>query len=852
MSHATTPWKRRLLLALALFYAVLTVGYSAAWMYGATHDAPARFGFDFDGPSTGGGGFLVTRVVEGSAAEAAGLRVGDRILAANGASLLHTGLPYDALRYEGPGAIIILGVSRPGLDDPIEIRGRLEAVEPGPRLSLVGDLAGDLLVGYPLMFTLVGLTVLFQRIEDRHAWLLALLFGGFVATAPYFTREAALADVLRGPGAAYSILLQSLLPALFYAFFATFPSRSPIDRAVPWLKWSLLTIAFALALPVAVACLLAGGPAPVYALAELVSRPASRVVLSLYSFAPFLLGLASLLMGARATDPDTRRKARVMLWGAVAGLTPILLVSVVAGAQGIDPYEDFPFWLWSSAVVALLLWPLSFAYAVVKHRVMEIPLLLKHSARYLLVQRGFLLLVGLAALAATLGIVNIFSEVGQRQGGAAAPLGAGVGVAFGLGLAFTATRLHGRVARSVDRAFFREAYDAQRLLEELAERARTVDSRSQLAALLQQQLERALRPKQLCIYLAGEGRTLACAGDPPRPELGFLDPASVPAKPGPPANDSPFAALDLELLVPVPGRGDAPQGLVALGPRLSEEPYSRADRSLLAAVASQAGLALESVRLAEQIAARREIERRSARELEIARDVQRKLLPQTIPTARGLDYAGDCVQARAVGGDYWDAISLGPDRLAFVLADISGKGISASLLMANLQASLRSRPRDAFDDLPALLRSLNHHLNESTDPNRYATVFLATWDDAKRSLRYACCGHGPPLVLRSDGRVERLEPTGTVIGLFDEWEGEAADLRLAPGDWLVLYSDGVTEAAGASGEEFGELRLVDTIRHQRDRPACEVLADVFETLRTWGEGAEQWDDQTLLLLRALG
>jgi sigma-B regulation protein RsbU (phosphoserine phosphatase) len=313
----------------------------------------------------------------------------------------------------------------------------------------------------------------------------------------------------------------------------------------------------------------------------------------------------------------------------------------------------------------------------------------------------------------------------------------------------------------------------------------------------------------------------------------------------------PLAALGPECLVPIPGRRSELLGLVVLGPRLSEEPYSGEDRALLEAAASQAGLALESIGMAEEIATRLEAEKRQTRELEIARDVQRKLLPQRRPLLSTLDYAADCTQARVVGGDYWDVLDLGPKRVGLVQADISGKGISAALLMANLQASLRSRPPDSFDDLVGLLRALNRHLHESTESSRYATLFLGTYDDDTRVLRYVNCGHGPPLLVRKGGGAERLMPTAPVVGLFEDWSGEVAEITLEPGDWLVLYTDGVTDATGPEGQEFGEERLLLEVGRGRGRAAGEVLTSVFTALTAWSAHAEQWDDQTLLLVRGV-
>jgi sigma-B regulation protein RsbU (phosphoserine phosphatase) len=401
------------------------------------------------------------------------------------------------------------------------------------------------------------------------------------------------------------------------------------------------------------------------------------------------------------------------------------------------------------------------------------------------------------------------------------------------------------------------------VLEDLATRARAVGSREELAALLDQHLRSALHPSKLYVYFADRSGALVVAGAERAPGLerldllslllsGILRSGRIWTSPRAPGQDiGPLGALGPECLVPIPGRRSDLLGLVVLGPRLSEEPYSKEDRSLLEAAASQAGLALETIAMAEEIAARLDAEKKQTRELEIARDVQRKLLPQRRPALATLDYAADCAQARVVGGDYWDVLELGPQRMGLVQADISGKGISAALLMANLQASLRSRPPESFDDLVGLVRALNRHLHESTESSRYATLFLATYDDASRRLRYVNCGHGPPLLVRAGGATERLMPTAPVVGLFEEWNGEVGEIGLAPGDWLVLYTDGVTDATGPEGQEFGEERLLRAVGRGRERSAGEVLSDVFTALTAWSAHAEQWDDQTLLLARGV-
>ncbi|MFQ5778570.1 MAG: PP2C family protein-serine/threonine phosphatase [Terriglobia bacterium] len=202
-----------------------------------------------------------------------------------------------------------------------------------------------------------------------------------------------------------------------------------------------------------------------------------------------------------------------------------------------------------------------------------------------------------------------------------------------------------------------------------------------------------------------------------------------------------------------------------------------------------------------------------------------------------------------MGGDYYDFLDLGAGRVALVQADISGKGISAAMLMASLQANLRSQYALAREDLARLLRSVNRLFYESTEPAHFATLFFGTYEDATRRLRYANCGHGRPVLLRRNGTLERLSPTVTVLGLFEQWDPAPQELTLSPGDTLVIYTDGVTDAMSDDGEDFGEDRLLETLEANRELSVPSLLSAVVTMVEKFS-GREQEDDLTLLVARA--
>jgi len=842
---------RPLLLALALLFAGATVVYSGAWMYYQRVVLPVEVGIDTN-PSPGG--IIVQRVWKNSPAEESGLRVHDVITAINGRSISSPAACGQILdqvwNASLPGDIVNLTVQRPGQAQPLQLTPTFRAAQGNGDTSLARKGATEVIRFYPLLFLVVGLAVLFMRVEDSNAWLLALMFAGFIAEPGMPDTIGVAPDVLMKFMYAAQTLMKSLLPGLFYFFFAVFPTRSPINRKLPWLKWALLIFG---------ACFGWGGVRhgnleALPFLAVMLGKAAVDMTNTIVGYGAVILGMASLLWNViDAPGVEDRRRLNVMLWGTLVGVTPAILIGVPYDLAHSGP----PFWLAFAQGTFLFLLPLSFAYAVVKHRVMDIPVLLRRSARYLLVERGFAILMVLVSIGLTLW----FGQAYERRFAAGSKAAIPIGATFGVLLISGATQVHRRVRTRLDRAFFRSAYDAQQILQNLAARTLAVTDREGLALLLHQQIHEALHPMPLLVYLlAVDGRLHAYAGNPPPEALALsttapgleqlagrrepleLDPATL--------RGTQMEPLHAECLVPIRGSVDGGlQGVIVLGPRLSEEPYSAGDRRLLASVASQAGIAMRSIFMAEKMAESMEAERRSEQEMQIARQVQSRLLPQQAPWLPTLECAGKCIQTRAVGGDYYDFLDFGAGKLGLVLADISGKGISAALLMANLQANLRGQYALALEDLPKLLRSVNQLFYKNTESNHYATTFFAVYDDQSRILRYVNCGHNPPLLLRENGDVEWLPATATVLGLFEEWDCSVAERQLGAGDVLLIYTDGISEAAPSEeAEEFGDERLMQSIRDHRSRCAEGMLEAVIADVQRFSQG-EQADDMTVIVAR---
>ena len=305
-----------------------------------------------------------------------------------------------------------------------------------------------------------------------------------------------------------------------------------------------------------------------------------------------------------------------------------------------------------------------------------------------------------------------------------------------------------------------------------------------------------------------------------------------------------LGAQRLALAVPL-AVGPNVEGLVAVGERASGAPFTDEDLDFAQTLARQATAALETVRLHR---VRLEKERQD-RDLQIARGIQESLFPRESPSWPNLQLAAESHPCHQVGGDYYDFFPLTADRWAIVIADVSGKGTPASILMASVHASLRALAGTAPP--ASVMRRLNHFLFESTQTNRYVTLFYAELLLGARRLFYVNAGHVPPYHRDKDGRMERLTVGGPALGLLEDVAYEEGEALLRDGDLLAMVTDGATEAFSPEDVEFGDDRLTDTLRACGHEPAPVALRRLVEAAQGWAGAAGCSDDLTALVLRAL-
>ena len=253
---------------------------------------------------------------------------------------------------------------------------------------------------------------------------------------------------------------------------------------------------------------------------------------------------------------------------------------------------------------------------------------------------------------------------------------------------------------------------------------------------------------------------------------------------------------------------------------------------------------------AERDAYHEELQRKKA-ELQIAADIQQTFLPKSIPTPKGFDLLAVNCPAREVGGDFYDAIPLGQGKTGLVIADVSGKSVSAALYMALSRTIIRATAT-WHPDVSLVLADANTIIEEQSDSGMFVTLFYGVLDEKTRTLTYANAGHNPPLLLRAGAtNFGRLMPTGVALGAASEQEYGAEQVTLLPGDLLVLYTDGVTEAINGSNEEFSEARLMETVLSVREHSSREIIREIRDVIDEHAGGEPQFDDITLMVLKGV-
>lgn len=812
-------------------------------------------------------------------AEAAGLRRGDTLVGLQGeeyrgrSQLLELTAGGDsALR---PGDTLGVTVRRDGA-----VRTITFVLTAQKRMTTGQLLASIALLFLPVLVCLLaGYWVVWARPGDPNAWLLA---GLLATTNVLFVAPTWFPGFWLAVLEAWYMALQALGPLALVLFGIYFPERWRVDRRLPFLKWLIIV-------PVMVAL-----PTLVYMTAvqdffmhawtprlSAMERWDDRLLNPLNLLCVLVYWAAILDKLRSSTTADARRRMRVVCAGSVVGLGALLIAFVLLPHFVTDPRKLLPVRI--AGALLVLAFPLSLAYVVLVQRALDVRILIRMGTRYALARATLVVLeIGIALFIVIRFVLPMFAR--QQDLAVAVPVTILVVSAFA-SLMSSRNSVTNRMQAWLDRQFFREAYNAEVVLSELSEQARGFTETGPLIETISKRISEVLHVAEVGVFLRG-GRHFQlqqAVGIQVETPLSFSESSSTirnlmrsnqPATLYREAPDGWFMLADederetletmrAELLLPLAGR-DRLLGVMTLGPKRSEEAYSPTDLRLLHSVSTQTGLALEISELVRSLAQQATVRERMDRELEIAREVQERLFPQEVPKIKGLTLAGGCRAAQGVGGDYYDFILMEEasgdrlvenGRLGLAIGDISGKGISAALLMASLRASLRGVTMDGSQDLARVMQKVNRLVYEASATNRYATFFFAIFEPATRVMRFVNAGHNSPIIIRrsSDEKPEPvtllLDGGGPVVGLLADAEYEEQQVQLQRGDLFIGYTDGISEAMTRRQEEWGEERMIMAATLVWSRTAPEILRHIFAAADAFTAGAPQHDDMTLLLMK---
>jgi sigma-B regulation protein RsbU (phosphoserine phosphatase) len=853
------------------FFALLSV-YCAASFYIWLYPPGSDGGWHGSGSY---GEYRIARIDPQSPAK--DLRPGDKIIAINGVKVAeHADALGDEYRLP-PGSRYAMTVERDGR----ELTFTWQTIA-RPR----GSFPSNKLIA--LLFWLVGLLVLLLKAEDQQAWLLALtlgsfstlLGGGFPGDMPsdWLSLMVAVARI----GGLFS------LPLLLHLFLV-FPQPSP------WLRrWPKLTIWLYAPLCLFVLPIFGVSRLPLEWSTPIFSWPKMRWLgehglrLAAYQslMAYLYMALICLWLGYRMADTAGRRRLRVIMWGSLLGFGSLLLVIIMEATNTQEKLETIWDWLQSSTLFTLPLVPISFAYAIVRHRVIPISLILRRGVRYLLVSRGSILLVLLFTGLVVTALLSLLFKYLRPSALTVGLVSAAEGIA-----AWQAARwLHRRyLAPVIDRQFFRQAYDAQQIVAELSESLRTTTEIPRLLGSVANKLQAALQTESVVIFLPdgqtgdyrsvyaceynrAEGRVVDCplavrlpryaatlaqiaqTGEPL--ELDGGDPefdlsAKIHSRL---AAEERRTLLELKasLLLPLKTK-DALAGVVALGSRLGDLPFSGEDKRLLQSVGAAASLALENAQLVERMLAearrRQEIEaenQQRAKEMEEARQLQLSMLPQGVPYLPHVEIAACMKPATEVGGDYYDW-RLGADgALTIAIGDATGHGLKAGTMVTVTKGLFNHLAEQA--DLVATLSQTSRALKRMNLRSLFMAMTLVRLKG--NHLQCSVAGMPPILIYRAAAKtVEEIPLRGAPLGGLTDYAYRQAETFLSVGDVVLLLSDGLPERFNAAGEMFGYDRSKESLLANAHAAPQAVIDSLLQNGEDWAAGKAADDDMTFVALK---
>ena len=709
-----------------------------------------------------------------------------------------------------------------------------------------------------LAYWVIGLLVYLRGGEHQSARLffrLCLLFAIFFMTnlnrSSYFWGDI----ITQNAGA----LARFFLPAIFLHFFLIFPEKKYFITRHPAIEGLIYILPLLFYIQFTIDQFFGSHTPRIYNTRWLI----------LGTF--FTVGVISMMHSYLSNpDPLQRQRLRILTFGTLGGILPFLLFTVLPGGRGGDTLA----FIGTAPMIAV---PLSFSYCIARYRVIQIEVLLKRSLIYTLLTATTLVIYLLLAL----GLGALLLKISRQTSQIATIIATLISAA-------SLWPLRTRIQSTLDQRFFRSRSNLAVAMQEIGLEIPRIIQQDVLIASIGNRICKLLDLPKLAVYHRGEGDdpwTLIGAAFNESDDLSGTTPDDLPSCPStleltattkrleqfnePYWIEGSTASLDfrnattreqaelqqrlierdslhgigMRLLVPMQVHGKL-LGALALPDKRGGDDFQLQDLELLSMVAGQVALQMENSRLYETELSKQKLEA----QLTLARSIQSRLLPGTIPRVDGLELAACNITSAEVSGDYYDLIEMPDGRIVIIICDVSGKGIPASLLASSLQACLRAHCENLDAPSEILLR-VNRYLHSSTDPSHFATLFLAIYDPATRRLRYCSGGHNPPILRHRDGSIRLLEKGGLPIGAFDFGLYDEEELELAPGDLLFMYTDGLTETVDGEDEEFGTERVEEILHAWNAHNAENILQQMRKDLQEFSGRIEADDDVTLIAMK---
>ncbi|UCC80810.1 MAG: SpoIIE family protein phosphatase [Candidatus Zixiibacteriota bacterium] len=567
---------------------------------------------------------------------------------------------------------------------------------------------------------------------------------------------------------------------------------------------------------------------------------------SIINLAYVVLALIILYYGyKRIENLRLKQQVRVVIYGISIGVglyTLAIIIPTIFAINLTNPVRD------AMVMLGLIVGPGSISWAIVKYQFLDIGLIARKSLVYsistAIVVGGYLIIVMQAGSI----IQSLIGRESQMMN---------VLVIIVMLLFFQP--IYTQVDDFVKRIFIRSRGDFSQILESFSREISTVFQEEKLAATVKDTLKREMFIENVEVCFRETERVYKLVSlDPtgPRVEMEEHTYNYLISKQAPLFADEISSKMDerclgdalkhhsTEVIVPLI-RKDELAGLLFLSSKVAGFRYGSEDLSFLKILANQIVVALESCELYRESLEKQRMEE----ELAVAKQIQRGLLPGELPLMRNFDFAAFIEPSRQVGGDYYDFIPISSERTGIVIADASGKGVPAALFTARMQVMIQSEARFG-KRLEEMMFSINNFLSESSSGERFATCFYGEIDDNERRLFYCNAGHNYPILVRKNGSAESLKKGGLILGAFPEERYETGEVLFEPGDVLVLYTDGLSEAMDDNNIEFGEQRLTENIRKFRVHPAEVISSMIVKSVKQFAAGINDLDDMTLVVVRA--